>query len=69
MVAVCAGPARWMCTIGAGHLCEEEPMKPPLSEPCAIPRHRPSDWVRRLPDGTVQTLCGICHPRPPERSS
>lgn len=22
--AICAGPARWMCTVGAGHLCQEE---------------------------------------------
>lgn len=22
--AICAGPARWMCTVGAGHLCEAQ---------------------------------------------
>ena len=22
--AVCAGPGRWMCSAGYGHLCEEE---------------------------------------------
>lgn len=24
IVAICAGPARWMCTLGLGHLCGGE---------------------------------------------